>query len=73
MSAKKSDSKTYVTSYRIAIDDKKAIVKKHGSLSAFLNQCVQAELAKLGKVKTAARRPNTKLLKKAIVKTKKEK
>jgi hypothetical protein len=56
MSAKKSTSRTYVTSYRIAIDDKKVIIKAHGSLSAFLNKCVADEIKKLGKGKLIKRR-----------------
>ena len=62
MSEKKSTSKTYVTSYRIGIDDKKVIAKKHGSLSAFLNKCVADEIKKLGKTKSEKRYPNKKVI-----------
>lgn len=46
MSVKKTEGKTYVTSYRIGIEDKKAIAKKHGTLANFLNKCVAKELGK---------------------------
>lgn len=51
MSERKTTSRTYVTSYRIGVDDKKLIVKKYGSLSAFLNKCVNKEIKKIKSVK----------------------
>lgn len=68
MSEKKSKSPTYVTSYRIGIDEKKLIVAKHGSLSAFLNKCVDAEIARLGKTKKQKRYPEKKAVKKKVKK-----
>ena len=70
MSEKKSNSPTYVTSYRIGIDEKKLIVSKHGSLSAFLNKCVSDEIAKMGKTKKVKRYPEKKVTKKKVVKKK---